>query len=284
MQLVVVTGLSGAGRSTALRVLEDLGFYCVDNLPPQLVPEVLALTQAGGDWKRVGFGIDVRGGQFLEGAAEVLDTLEKRGIDVQVVFLEASEASLVRRFSESRRPHLLAPDGDVQAAIRSEQQRLATLRARATHIIDTTDLNVHQLRKRMVELASSGPDKARMVTRLVSFGFKYGLPYDADIVFDVRYLPNPHFVPELQPKTGLDSDVSHYVIDTEAGQELLDDLGGLLTKLLPRYAAEGKAYLTVAIGCTGGRHRSVAIVEELGKRFADQHVAVAHRDADRRTV
>lgn len=283
MQLVVVTGLSGAGRSTALRVLEDLGFYCVDNLPPQMVPEVLSLTQHAGEWKRVGFGIDVRGGTFLENAGEVLDALVKRGLDVRVLFLEASEQTLVRRFSESRRPHLLARDGDVHAAIRSEHERLAPLRSRASHIVDTSDLNVHQLRKRMVELVSGMPNGATMVTRLVSFGFKYGLPFDADIVFDVRYLPNPHFVPELKPKTGRDADVASYVLESEPGRELLEDLGGLLTKLLPRYAAEGKAYLTVAIGCTGGRHRSVAMVEALGKRLSSEHVAIAHRDADRGT-
>ena len=168
LQLVVVTGLSGAGRSTALHVLEDLGFYCVDNLPPQLVKDVLALLQAGGEWQRVGFGIDVRSGAFLVGADTVLSDLAAEGFDVEVLFLEASEPALMRRFSESRRPHMLAPDGDVHEAIRSEQARLAPLRLRATRIIDTTSLNVHQLRQRLVELVSGSPNGARMVTRLVS--------------------------------------------------------------------------------------------------------------------
>lgn len=281
VQLVVVTGLSGAGRTTALRVLEDLGFYCVDNLPPSLAPGLLELLEGAGDRVHVGLGIDVRSGAFLEGAEKALSELEARGFPPEVLFLDASDDALVRRFSETRRPHRLASEGDVLGAIRLEREWLAPLRRHATHVIDTTHLNVHDLRRQLVQVVSGRPDGIRMVTRVISFGFKYGLPQDADLVFDLRYLPNPHFVPELRPQSGLDRPVSDYVLSTPEGQELLTDLTTLLGKLLPRYAAEGKSYLTIGIGCTGGRHRSVAMAEALGVKLTHEPVVVAHRDVER---
>lgn len=280
-QLVIVTGLSGAGRTTALRVLEDLGFYCVDNLPPALAPGLLELLESGNEEVPVGLGIDVRSGAFLEGAGAALDELAARGFPPEVLFLDASDATLVRRFSETRRPHRLAPDGDLWTAIRAERERLAPLRRRASRVIDTTRLNVHDLRRRLVEVVSGRPDGIRLVTRIVSFGFKYGLPQDADLVFDLRYLPNPYFVPELQAMSGLSAPVRDYVLGDPAAQELLADLSQLLEKLLPRYAAEGKAYLTIAIGCTGGRHRSVAVAEALAAQLTHGQVKVVHRDVDR---
>ncbi len=283
--VVVVTGLSGAGRSTALRVLEDLNFYCVDNLPPKLAPSLLDLLESGDERVDVGLGFDVRSGVFLEGAGQALDTIAARGYSPEVLFLDAGDEALVRRFSETRRPHRLALDGDLQGAIRSERARLSLLRNRATHVIDTTHLSVHDLRRRLVELVSGKADGVRLVTRIVSFGFKYGLPQDADLVFDLRYLPNPFFVPELKAMSGLDRSVSDYVLSTAHGREMLDDLARLLTKLLPRYAEEGKSYLTVAIGCTGGRHRSVSMAEALRSRVvaADPtaSVSVMHRDVER---
>jgi UPF0042 nucleotide-binding protein len=281
--VVVVTGLSGAGRSTALRVLEDLNFYCVDNLPPKLAPLLLELLESGGEIVDVGLGFDVRSGIFLEGVSEVLDTLSARGIELEVLFLDASDEALVRRFSETRRPHRLAVDGDLLSAIRSERERLAPLRRRATHVIDTTHLSVHDLRRQLVQLVSGKPDGGRLVTRLVSFGFKYGLPQDADLVFDLRFLPNPYFVPELRALSGLETSVAEYVLASPDARELLDDVYTLLAKLLPRYAAEGKSYLTIGIGCTGGRHRSVAMTEALRERLGDRPVVVAHRDIDRAT-
>lgn len=281
VQLVVVTGLSGAGRTTALRVLEDLGFYCVDNLPPSLAPGLLELLEGAGDRVHVGLGIDVRSGAFLEGAEKALTELAARGFPPEVLFLDASDEALVRRFSETRRPHRLASEGDVLGAIRLEREWLAPLRRHATHVIDTTHLNVHDLRRQLVQVVSGRPDGIRMVTRVISFGFKYGLPQDADLVFDLRYLPNPHFVPELRPQSGLDRPVSDYVLSTPEGQELLTDLTTLLGKLLPRYAAEGKSYLTIGIGCTGGRHRSVAMAEALGVKLTHEPVVVAHRDVER---
>lgn len=281
VQLVVVTGLSGAGRSTALRVLEDLGFYCVDNLPPRLAPGLLELLESGRARVPVGLGVDVRSGVFLEGADEALSELEARGFPPEVLFLDASDEALVRRFSETRRPHRLAAQGDVLSAIRLEREWLAPLRRRATRVLDTTHLTVHDLRRQLVQLVSGRLDGIRLVTRVVSFGFKYGLPQDADLVFDLRFLPNPHFVPELQPLSGLDAPVRDYVLGLHEAQELLADLTTLLGKLLPRYAAEGKSYLTIAIGCTGGRHRSVAMAEALVGRLTHGPVAVAHRDVER---
>jgi UPF0042 nucleotide-binding protein len=280
-QLVIVTGLSGAGRTTALRVLEDLGFYCVDNLPPRLAPGLLELLESGNEEVPVGLGVDVRTGAFLEGAGDALDELTARGFPPEVLFLDASDEALTRRFSETRRPHRLAPNGDLPSAIRAERERLAPLRRRASRVIDTTHLNVHDLRRQLVAIVSGRPDGIQLVTRVISFGFKYGLPQDADLVFDLRYLPNPYFVPELSALSGLTEPVRNYVLQTAEAQELLDDLTRLLQKLLPRYAAEGKAYLTVAIGCTGGRHRSVAMAEALGSSLSHGSVVVSHRDVER---
>ena len=282
VQLVIVTGLSGAGRSTALRVLEDLGFYCVDNLPPALAPALLELLESGKERVHVGLGIDVRSGVFLQGAARALDELKTRGFPAEVLFLDASDEALVRRFSETRRPHRLAVSGDLHTAIREERESLASLRTRASRVIDTTRLTVHDLRKQLVELVSGRPDGIRLTTRVVSFGFKYGLPQDADLVFDLRFLPNPYFVSSMRDRTGLDQDVYDYVVATVEGQDLLADLQRMLSKLLPRYAAEGKAYLTIAIGCTGGRHRSVAMAEALAKVLTGWPIAVTHRDVDRK--
>ncbi|MDD9938341.1 MAG: RNase adapter RapZ [Myxococcales bacterium] len=280
VHLVAVTGMSGAGRSTALRMLEDLGCYCVDNMPPALIPELISMLSSEAELTRVAVGMDVRAGRFLEGAGEVLDGLEAAGHTVELIFLESADDELVRRFSETRRAHPLAPGGNVLAAIQRERERVAPLRARAKLIVDTTGMSVHDLRRMLVDHIARGERSPRMVTRVMSFGFKYGVPVDADLVFDLRYLPNPHFVPELRPKTGLDPAVAGFVFAADEAGELLDDLAALLTKLLPRYEREGKAYLTVAVGCTGGRHRSVAMAERLAAALADAgEIRVEHRDA-----
>jgi UPF0042 nucleotide-binding protein len=263
-------------------VLEDAGFFCVDNLPPRLAPELLGLVGREGKLGRVGLGIDVRTGEFLSGAEETLAELEAAGHRVQVIFLDCADDVLVRRFSETRRPHALARTGDLQGAIVRERERLSGLRARADNVIDTTDFTVHDLRYQLIDDIGRGPDRPSMVLRLVSFGFKYGIPLHADLVFDLRFLPNPHFVEELRPKTGMDPEVSAYVMEAPETRELLRHLRPLLDYVLPQYAREGKAYLTVALGCTGGRHRSVAMAEELGRELGDSHeVAVSHRDVRR---
>ncbi|HEY8428970.1 MAG TPA: RNase adapter RapZ [Sandaracinaceae bacterium] len=283
LHIVVVTGMSGAGRSSALRVLEDLGYFCVDNLPPPLAPQLVALLR-GGELNRVGFGIDVRTGTFLEGAERTLDELAREGHDTEVVFLDCADEVLLRRFSETRRPHPLAQGGDVLAAIRAERERLGALRSRARHVIDTSSTSVHDLRRSLIDYIARGGSRPRMAIRVVSFGFKYGLPVDADLVFDLRFLPNPHFVDRLRPLTGREEEVAAYVLEAEETKELLEDVQRLLTHTVPRYEREGKAYLTIAVGCTGGRHRSVAIAEHLASwlRQNGHQATVAHRDVERR--
>lgn len=285
--IVVVTGMSGAGRSTALHVLEDLGYFCIDNLPTPLLAQTVALCADQGGHARIGIGMDVRVRAFLEGCDDEIDRLKARGEPFTVLFLDAEDSVLVRRYSETRRPHPLSmemPGKDLLALIQAERERLLDLRARADRVVDTSRLNVHEFRRLLVEIFT-GTGGTRMTTRILSFGFKHGIPIDADLMFDVRYLPNPHFVPELRSRTGLDPEVAAYVLDRPEGQELLTELERLLTPLLPRYAREGKVVLTVAIGCTGGKHRSVAIAEALGKRIAEGgapgDVIVSHRDIER---
>jgi UPF0042 nucleotide-binding protein len=289
--VVVVTGLSGAGKSQALHALEDLGFFCVDNLPTPLAPEAVALCERGG-MTRVALGIDVRVRAFLDEVGTVLQQLVADGQrDVQVLFLDASDERLRHRFSESRRPHPLSAESGHEGAlavldgVRVERERLAPLRATATRVIDTTNTSVHELRRILV--AHFGPasgDGPRMVTRIVSFGFKYGTPVDADLVLDVRFLENPYFVPDLRPLTGLDEPVARFVLTAPETQEFLRRTRQLLEYVLPKYEREGKSYLTIAIGCTGGRHRSVAVGEALARDLAESAgspIAVLHRDTHR---
>jgi UPF0042 nucleotide-binding protein len=295
--VVVVTGLSGAGKSQALHALEDLGFFCVDNLPTLLAPEAVALCERGGI-TRVALGIDARVRAFLGEVSSVLRLLEAGGQrDLHVIFLDASDETLLRRFSETRRPHPLsaeglqapASSGDALAVldgVRLERERLAPLRASATRIIDTTNMSVHELRRVLV--AHFGPASGgapRMVTRIVSFGFKFGTPVDADVVLDVRFLDNPYFVPELKPLTGLDEPVIRYVLGKPETKEFLRHAIALLQYVMPKYEREGKSYLTIAVGCTGGRHRSVVIADALARELslpaAEARIAVLHRDTRR---
>ncbi len=286
--VVVITGVSGAGRTTALHVLEDLSFYCVDNLPTPLLPEAIALWRRSPSMRRMGIGLDVRVGEFLEAADDAVRSLRAEGEHVGVVFLDAADEALVRRFSEARRPHPLAatfPDDDIARLIQRERERLSDLRALADQVVDTTRLNVHELRRLLVDhFRTTTGTTLRMQTRVVSFGFKYGVPVDADLVFDARFLPNPHFVPELRPRSGRDPAVAAFVLEPPEAREFLDSLTRFVAPLLPRYAREGKVVLTVAVGCTGGRHRSIALAEALAARLragAPGDVSVAHRDIDR---
>jgi UPF0042 nucleotide-binding protein len=290
--LAVVTGLSGAGKSTALHALEDLSFFCVDNLPTPLIEQTLRECEAGGT-RRVAIGIDVRVRAFLDGAARVLDGIAaSKTRALHVLFLDATDEALLRRYSETRRPHPLSAlaehDGTALAVlegVRIERERLAPLRARATHVIDTTTLSAHELRRRVVALLGPPSGVApRMVTRLVSFGFKYGMPVDADVVLDARFLDNPHYVPTLRDLPGTSREVSSYVFSHPEALEFVEHARNLLSFALPRYEREGKAYLTIAVGCTGGRHRSVAVSERLAAELrlcTGMPMAVAHRDLDR---
>jgi UPF0042 nucleotide-binding protein len=281
---VVLTGMSGAGKSFAIKSLEDMGFFCVDNLPTTLMPTFADLVVRSQQTpQRVALGVDVRAGEYLPHLIEAIDALRARGHRVEVLFLEAGDEALVRRYHETRRRHPLAGDGQVLDGIRAERGALAYLREIADRIIDTSSLNVHQLKDQLVALYGSPQARTGLVTALISFGFKHGIPIDADLVFDIRFLPNPHFVPELRRLDGRDPRVHEFIFKHEESRELLRRLQHLLDFLLPAYQREGKAYLTVAVGCTGGRHRSVSFAEEL-RRFLEERgfpPSVLHRDIDR---
>jgi UPF0042 nucleotide-binding protein len=283
-RFVVVTGMSGAGKSQAIRALEDLGYFCVDNLPVSLIPTFADLTLASqGEIRRAAVVVDVREGQALAQFPLIYGKLKRQAAHaVRLMFLDASDAALLRRFSETRRPHPLATDLPVADAIREERRLLQPLRRLADQILDTSSLNVHDLRRRILESTGGSGTAAPLVVNILSFGFRRGVPPDADLVFDVRFLPNPHFVTTLRPWTGRSPRVARFVLKAPAARRFLQLTAALLKFLIPQYIAEGKTYLTVAIGCTGGRHRSVAIAEALGKRLkatsgVERHVR--HRDA-----
>jgi UPF0042 nucleotide-binding protein len=281
-RLVVITGLSGSGKSTGARALEDAGFFVVDNLPLPLLPEFLALTDRG--YRHVAVVVDARSRDYLSGARAILDSLKAAGPALEVLFFEASDEELVRRFSETRRRHPLVQQEGIAAAIRRERELMADLKRAATVILDSTASNVHQLRQKVLTLIF-GPDQdaSRLSVHLVSFGYRYGLPLEADLVFDVRFLDNPHFVTELRPLTGLDPQVSQFVLTQPDCQQFIGQVKELLFFQVPRCSREGKSALTVAFGCTGGRHRSVAIVEELRPYLLGTGcpVQVSHRDVER---
>jgi UPF0042 nucleotide-binding protein len=278
---IVLTGLSGSGKSQAIRALEDLGYFCVDNLPTTLIPTLAKLSIHGGDIDRVAIVVDVREGNFLSSFPKIFKKLRKmRGLNPVLIFLEANSATLVRRFSETRRPHPLAPDRSASEGIRDERTRMTPVREMADEIVDTSDMTVHELRHFFMGL-SRGRSKAQLVVTVLSFGYKYGVPVDADLVFDVRCLPNPHFVPTLRRRTGRDRAVVAFVEKDASTREFIEKLEDYLAFVLPHYIAEGKSYLTIAIGCTGGRHRSVAIAERLRRSLASAEgarIRVRHRD------
>jgi len=284
--IVVVTGLSGAGKSTAIKVFEDLGYYCVDNLPPVLLPKIVeVVSEARGEEARLALGMDIRGKEFLPDLSRVLDELRGGRSAVHVLFLDAADDALVRRFSETRRKHPLAARGGARDAIRRERSILFPLREMADAVIDTSQLNVHQLRDALVRRFRREGAGGLQVS-VISFGYRYGLPGEADMVVDVRFLPNPNFVPALKRFTGLDRGVREYVLQARTTRGFLRRLSGLLLFLLPLYRKEGKAYFTLGVGCTGGRHRSVAIAEALGDILGKgkETAVVVHRDMSRSSL
>lgn len=280
---IVLTGLSGAGKSQAIRALEDLGYFCVDNLPITLMPTLARLVMRG-DLEKVALVVDVREGSFLPSFPKVFQSLSRmRGLDPLLIFLDANDAALVRRFSETRRPHPLAPGRSAAEGIREERAQLVGIRGVADEIIDTSDLNVHELRQLFMRLLRDRT-QSRLVVTLVSFGYKHGVPVDADLMFDVRCLPNPHFVPALRPKTGKDRAVVTFMERDKGTRDFIARLEEYLAGSLPCYVAEGKSYLTIAVGCTGGRHRSVMVAERLRRSLTGTpgvHVRVRHRDLGR---
>jgi UPF0042 nucleotide-binding protein len=284
--LVIITGFSGAGKSTAMNVFEDAGYFCVDNLPPEMIRSLVELfMHKGSKVERAAVVSDVRGGVYFEALQAVVEDLDALGLTHHVLFLEAAEQTLSTRYKETRRRHPLAPDGSVTAGVSAERELLAPLRSRADMVIDTTGMSAATLRGKIADELLPRQQATRLAVTFMSFGFKHGPPREEDLAFDVRFLPNPHYEPELRELTGRDTRIVEYIARDGRLQEFYDRLHALLDFLLPQYVAEGKAHLVVAIGCTGGHHRSVAIVEHLAARYGDWDalaVAIEHRDIDKR--
>ncbi len=281
IQFLIITGLSGAGKSYAMKVFEDLGFFCVDNLPPALLPKFAELcAQSDGRVRKAALAIDVRGGEFFDELFTALAQLEEMGFDHEILFLEAADDVLVRRFEETRRKHPLGQVGGVLEGIRAERRRLQAVKEQADKIIDTSTLSVRDLREEILGTFVRGEQEKTLTVSVVSFGYKYGIPLDADLVFDVRFLPNPHYDEDLRPLPGSSEEVRRFVLDQEATKQFMRRLTDLMDFLLPQFVAEGKAHLTVALGCTGGKHRSVVLGDELTKFLRSQgyKVRVRHRD------
>lgn len=282
IDVILVTGMSGAGRSTATRALEDLGWFVVDNLPPKLMGEVVDYVPARAGSTKVAVVADVRGGNLFSELQESLLSIKKAGHDLRVLFLEASDEALVRRYESSRRPHPLQREDNILAAVARERTLLGDLRAESDLVIDTTNLNVHELR-RAIEAAFGDDDHVALRATVMSFGFKYGIPVDADLVADMRFLPNPYWDPKLKELTGLDSAVNDYVIGQPEAQAFLESYSNLVSLVEDGYLREGKRFVTIAIGCTGGKHRSVSMAENLAARLVKNgvEVRVVHRDLGR---
>lgn len=282
MRFVIITGLSGAGKSQAIRCLEDLGYFCVDNLPATLIPKFAdACSQTDGKIDRIALVIDIRGGKFFDDLFESLNYLKDHGFNYEVLFLDANDETLIKRFKESRRKHPLAPEGRILNGIIMERSRLKELKDRATNIIDTSKLATRELREKLTSIYSEdGQIENELMITVLSFGFKYGIPVDSDLVFDVRFLPNPFYIPELKPFSGNDQPVRDYVFGFPETNTFTDKLEDMVEFLLPHYLKEGKRQLIISIGCTGGRHRSVAIANETYQRLqAHGHkVNIDHRD------
>nr|WP_092074783.1 RNase adapter RapZ [Dendrosporobacter quercicolus]NSL49282.1 RNase adapter RapZ [Dendrosporobacter quercicolus DSM 1736]SDN13431.1 UPF0042 nucleotide-binding protein [Dendrosporobacter quercicolus] len=281
IRLVIITGMSGAGKTQVIREMEDLGYFCVDNLPPTFIPKFAELcSQSAGRVSKVALVIDTRGREFFDTLIQVLEDMEKQGIMYEMLFLEAADETIIRRYKESRRRHPMAPHGRISEGIARERERLDRVRGRATHIIDTSGLKIAKLKEKIVGLFASEREFERMNITVVSFGFKYGIPLDADMVFDVRFLPNPFYVESLRRKSGAAAEVGEYIWKWPITQQFMEKLGGLVDFLVPNYIKEGKSQLIIAIGCTGGLHRSVFVAGRIyeGLRDKGYKVNLEHRD------
>ena len=284
MKLVIVTGMSGAGKTIALKMLEDLGFYCVDNLPISLVDKFSQLAAVGGEIKQAALGIDIRSGEELNQLEAILKGWKDTGLDYQVLFLDANDGTLIKRYKETRRSHPLAGAGRLDKGIEKERLKLAFLKKDADFIIDTSQLLTRELRQELEKIFLKDQDFNNMFITILSFGFKYGIPEDADLVFDVRFLPNPYYVEDLRPLTGEDQVIRDFVMQGGTGQAFLDKLYDLIDFLLPKYIREGKNQLVVAVGCTGGKHRSVAMANALYGHLSGHKtygIKIEHRDIDK---
>src|SRR5512146_1781915 len=278
--MVVITGMSGSGKASVVKAFEDLGYYCVDNLPIGLIPHFADLARQSPEIEKAALVTDIREGEHLKKLPEIIRAL-RRQMNTAVLFLEASDEVLLRRFSETRRPHPLGTDSTVKAALQTERRMLQPIRALADMVVDSSRFNVHELRAHITSKFTQGSTDRDILISIVSFGYKAGVPVDAALLFDVRFLPNPHFVPEFKPLTGRHPKVARYIRSFPQTQEFIDRISELLIYLLPHYVREGKSYLTIAFGCTGGQHRSVMIADELARRLrkAGYHIKVLHRDS-----
>jgi UPF0042 nucleotide-binding protein len=283
IQVVIITGMSGAGKTVATRIFEDMGYFCIDNLPPTLMPKFMDLIEGSDSEKlnKLALVMDLRGGEFFDSLLKSLDAFSKsEKIKPKILFLDANDQTLVRRYKETRRSHPLSPKGRPVEGIRLERRKLEEVKGLAQYYIDTSALSPRQLRDQII--GDFGQESETFRVNLLSFGFKYGLPMDADLVFDVRFLPNPYYVKHMRDRTGLDADISEYVLKWTETQQFLKKLTDLLQFMLPQYKREGKGQIVIAMGCTGGKHRSVALAEWLGKKFsADYPTSVSHRDIER---
>lgn len=284
IKMLVLTGLSGSGKSTAIRALEDLGFFCVDNLPPILLPKFIELCKASsGEISKVAMVMDVRERTFLKKYPDIFEELKKKGQKIKILFLESSDEVLLRRFKETRRQHPLAEEGSVLKGIKKERGELSDLRMLANEILDTSTFTVHQLREVINQLFSKVLAKRKMTITLTSFGYKFGIPHDADLMMDVRFLPNPYFVSELRNFSGNDKRIYNYVIKNKVAENFQKKFIDLINFLIPQYEKEGKTYLAIGIGCTGGQHRSVAVINSLEKLLSKKRylIRVVHRDLEK---
>lgn len=281
LRVVIITGLSGSGKSTALRALEDIGFFCVDNLPVVLLPKFLALTlQSSPEITKVAMVMDLRERSFLDKYKRIFNLLKEKGYKIEILFLDSADDALLHRFSETRRSHPLSEKGLLMDGIRLEREKLYALKQMADQVIDTTSTNVHQLKDIVQRYFLPENEHKKVIVNVISFGYRYGLPADADLVFDVRFLPNPHFVEELKELDGLNDAVRDYVLNNDQSNILMKKISDLMTFLIPLYDKEGKVRLNIAVGCTGGKHRSVVMANQLSSYFADMKyvVNVTHRD------
>lgn len=285
MRIVIVTGISGAGKSTALKMLEDVGYFCVDNLPVPLLPKFMEmLILPGSEYNKVALGIDIRSSQKLAQLKEILEELRKKGVKSEILFLDASDESLIKRYKETRRSHPLAGDGRVDKGIDEERKKLVFLKEQADYIIDTSQMLTRELRSEILKIFVENKNYKNLYVTILSFGFKYGIPGDADLVFDVRFLPNPYYISELRPLSGNDAPVRDYVMDSTTAREFLDKLIDMVQFLIPNYVAEGKNQLVIAIGCTGGKHRSVTLANALYHALEQEEgygLKIEHRDIEK---
>ena len=284
MRFVIVTGMSGGGKKTALRMLEDVGFYCVDNLPVELIEKFVELLAApGGEVTKVALGVDVRANQGFEKVPDILRKLKEAGYPLEIFYMEASDQTLIKRYKESRRMHPLSPDGRVEEGIKKEREILVSIKEQADYIMDSSQLLTRDLKEEIDKIFVNGEDYKSLMVNVVSFGFKHGIPQDADLVFDVRFLPNPYYIEELKHMSGCDAPVHDYVMSFDEAHEFLDKLEDMINFLIPKYIKEGKYQLVIGIGCTGGKHRSVTLANELFERLKGNKgygIKLTHRDID----